>query len=88
MQGNLDAAIAMAQCLKVYRGGDGAKADGSGGKGSENRKKKEKGECGTSRGELVLGDRPSDPCRQKAAKEGQGQGQLGIGFKKDQEGRT
>ena len=29
MQGNLEAAITMAQCLEVYHGGDGAKANGS-----------------------------------------------------------
>ena len=34
MQGNLEAAIAMAQCLEVCHGGDGAKASGSG-KGSK-----------------------------------------------------
>ena len=30
VQGDLEAAIAMAQCLDVYHGGDGAKASGKG----------------------------------------------------------
>ena len=34
VQVDLEAAIAMAQCLELYRGGDGAKANGSG-KGSK-----------------------------------------------------
>ena len=42
MEGNLDATIAMAQCLEFYHGGDGAKGGGSGGKGSKNMKKQNK----------------------------------------------
>ena len=49
--------------------------------------KTEKGKCGTGRGELVCGDRPGCPGREKtAAKEGQGR--LGLRWKEDQEGRT
>ena len=49
-------------------------------------KKPEKGKCGTCRGELVWGDRPGGPSREKPAKEGQGWRRLR--WKKDQEGRT
>ena len=38
MQGDLEVAIAMAQCLEVYCGGDGAKVGGNG-KESQNMKK-------------------------------------------------
>ena len=42
VQANLEVAIAMVQRLKVYRGGDGAKASGGGkgSKGFKNRKQK------------------------------------------------
>ena len=42
VQDDLKAAIAMAQCLEVYRGGDGAKASGArkGSKGFKNQKQK------------------------------------------------
>ena len=39
VQGDLEAAIAMAQCLEVYRGGDGAKSGGKGPKKYKNQKK-------------------------------------------------
>ena len=39
MQGDLEAAIAMAQRLEVYRGGDGAKTPGKGPKKFKNQKK-------------------------------------------------
>lgn len=39
MQGDLEVAIAMAQCLEVYRGGDGAKASGKGPKKFRNQQK-------------------------------------------------
>ena len=39
MQGDLEAAIAMAQCLEVYRSGDGAKTSGKGPKKFKNQKK-------------------------------------------------
>ena len=39
MQGDLEAAITMAQHLEVYRGGDGAKAGGKGRKKFKNQKK-------------------------------------------------
>ena len=39
VQGDLEAAIAMAQCLEVYRGGDGAKTSGKGPKKFKNQKK-------------------------------------------------
>ena len=40
VQGDLEAAIAMAQRLEVYRGGDGAKTSGKGPKGLKIRKRK------------------------------------------------
>ena len=39
VQGDLEAAIAMAQRLEVYRGGDGAKTSGKGPKKFRNQKK-------------------------------------------------
>ena len=39
MQGDLEAAITMAQRLEVHRGGDGAKASGKGSKNFKNQKK-------------------------------------------------
>ena len=39
VQGDLEATIAMAQHLEVYRGGDGAKAGGKGPKEFKNQKK-------------------------------------------------
>ena len=39
LQGDMEAAIIMAQCLEVYRGGDGAKTSGKGPKKFENQKK-------------------------------------------------
>ena len=39
VQGNLEVAIAMAQRLEVYRGGDGAKTTGKGHKNFKNQKK-------------------------------------------------
>ena len=56
VQGDLEAAIAMAQHLEVYRGGDGAKASGKGPKGFKNQKQK-KGNVaqveGSSSGETI-----------------------------------
>ena len=40
MQGDLEAAIAMAQRLEVYHGGDGAKASGKGPKRFKNQNQK------------------------------------------------
>ena len=51
MQGDLEAAIAMAQRLEVYRGGDGAKTTGKDPKSL----KPEKRECGVRQGKLVWG---------------------------------
>ena len=87
MLGNLEAAIAMAQRLEVYHGGDGAKAI-RGGKGSKKYKIKirKRVTWGTSKG-VRLGDCPNCPSSQKiAAKERQRS--LGLRWKKDQEGRT
>ena len=50
VQGDLEAAIAMAQRLEVYCGGDGAKTMG---KGPKKVQKPEKRECGVGRGEIV-----------------------------------
>ena len=54
MQGNLEGAIARAQRLEVYHGGDGAKA-GRGGKGSKNIKKQCKGTMAQLEGSLFGG---------------------------------
>ena len=83
MLGNLEAAIAMAQRLEVYRGGDGPRRPPKDPKSSKIRK----GERGAGRGELVWGDRLGGPSREKiAAKEGQGR--LGLRQKEGQAGRT
>ena len=58
VQGDVEAAIAMAQRLEVYRGGDGAKA---GGKGPKNYKSQKKGDVGAGRREFVWGDHPGGP---------------------------
>ena len=42
VQGDLEAAMAMAQRLEVYHGGDGAKGSGNGKKGSGNYKNQKK----------------------------------------------
>ena len=84
MQGDLEAAIAIAQRLEVYRGGDGAKTTT---KGPKKVQKSVKGKCGAGRGELIWGDRPSGlGCEETAAKEGQGR--LGLRWKEAKEGRT
>ena len=59
MQGNLYAAIAMAQHLEVYHGGDGAKAGGSGVKGSQNMKKQKRGNVVKIEGSSSRWSRPS-----------------------------
>ena len=69
VQGDLEAAIAMAQRLEVYHSGDGAKTSG---KRTQKVKIPEKGKCDAGRWELVWGDRPGGLGREKAAKEGQG----------------
>ena len=58
VQGDMEAAIAMAQRLEVYRGGDGAKA---GEKGTQKIQKAEKGDVGAGRREFVWGNRPHGP---------------------------
>ena len=84
VQGDLEAAIAMAQRLEVYCGGDGAKTSG---KGTQKVKKSEKGCDSVGRREFIWGNCPSGPSRQETAAE-EGQGWLGLRWKKDQEGRT
>ena len=56
LQGDLEAAIAMAQRLDVYRGGDGAKASGKGPKKFKNQKKRMSAQVeGSSSRGTVLG---------------------------------
>ena len=50
VQGDLEVAIAMAQCLEVYRGGDGAKMAS---KGPKKFQKDKKGNVAQVGGELV-----------------------------------
>ena len=52
VQGDLEAAMAMAQRLEVYRGGDGAKAGGEKkGSGGKFKKTKQKGDCRNGAGQ-------------------------------------
>ena len=55
MQGNLDTVIAMIQLQKVYHGNDGAKAGGSGRKGSRNIKNRKRETWHKSRGPRLGG---------------------------------
>ena len=75
VQGDLEAAIAMAQCLEVYRGGDGAKA---GEKGPKKFKKQKKGMSaqvkGSSSGGTVQVVQVVKKPQQKKGKGGSGSG--------------
>ena len=59
VQGDLQVAIAMAQCLEVYRDGDGAKTTGKGPKNLKIRKR----EMWRRSRELVWDDCPGGPGR-------------------------
>ena len=90
VQGDLEVAIAMAQHLEVYHGGDGAKTRRvakTTTKGPKKFKKQKKGNVVQVEGSSSGGDRPGGPSREEtAAKEGQGQ--LGLRQKEGQAGRT
>ena len=80
VQGDLEAAIAMAQRLEVYRGGEGSKS-GNGGKGSRKQKMQKKGQIaqveGSSGGTVLV--------VQQQTKE-KGKGGQGKGKKKSKRG--
>ena len=83
VQGDLEDAIAMAQRLEVYCGGDGAKMASKDPKSSKIRER----EMWRRSRRARLGDRPGGPGREKTTAKG-GQGWLGLRWKEDQEGRA
>ena len=83
VQGDLEAAIAMAQRLEVYRGGDGAKTSG---KGPKKFKKPEKGNVAQVEGSSSRGTVQVVQVVRKQPKKGKGG--VGLRWEKDQEGRT
>ena len=85
VQGDLQAAFAMAQHLEVYHGGDGAKASGKGPKKFQNQNQKKnvivQVEGSSSRGTAQVVQVV------KKLQQKKGQGRFGKWWKEDQEGR-
>ena len=75
VQGDLEAAIVMAQCLEVYRGGDGAKTNGKGPKKKQNQEKGVMAQVeGSSSGGTVQVVQVVKRPQQKKGKGGSGNG--------------